>query len=111
MKIYQLHKIGGLWEDSYDYIIGSYLRKERAEEELGKAKAKEEKLMLKSGQCEMCPFVGEEKCELDNLLSKYYDYCSDMKLSEDDDPYLYCENKYYHWDNSFFEITEVEVEE
>ena len=33
MKIYQLHKFGGEWEDSYDYIIGSYLRKERAEEE------------------------------------------------------------------------------
>ena len=33
MKIYQLHKYGGEFEEAYDYIIGSYFRKERAEEE------------------------------------------------------------------------------
>ena len=30
MKIYQLHEYGGQWEDSFDYIIDSYLKKERA---------------------------------------------------------------------------------
>ena len=33
MKIYQLHKYGGELEDYRNYIIGSYLHKERAEEE------------------------------------------------------------------------------
>lgn len=41
MKIYQLHEYGGEWEDRYDYIIGSYLRKERAEEEKVKAEKME----------------------------------------------------------------------
>ena len=42
MKIYQLHKHGGEWEDYRDVIIGSYLRKERAEEEKLKAEKEEE---------------------------------------------------------------------
>ena len=33
MTIYQLHEYSGEWEDYRDRIIGSYLRKERAEEE------------------------------------------------------------------------------
>jgi Na+/melibiose symporter-like transporter len=41
MKIYQLHKYGGEWEDAYDYIIGTYWLKKRAEEEKSKAEAKE----------------------------------------------------------------------
>lgn len=41
MIVYQLHKCGGEWEDSFDYIIGSYLRKERAEEEKIKAETEE----------------------------------------------------------------------
>ena len=36
MKIYQLHEYSGEYEDFSDRIIGSYLRKERAEEEKAK---------------------------------------------------------------------------
>ena len=31
MKIYQVHKSGGEWEDAYDYIVKSCLNKEKAE--------------------------------------------------------------------------------
>ena len=41
MKIYQLHERGGEWEDYYDYIRGSFLRKERAIEEKIKAEVKQ----------------------------------------------------------------------
>lgn len=41
MKIYQLHEYKGEWEDFRDIIIGSYLRKQRAEEELAKDEAEE----------------------------------------------------------------------
>ena len=57
MKIYQLHEYGGEWEDSYDYIIGSYLRKERAEEEKIKAEVKDNKLVEHSNRCWACPFI------------------------------------------------------
>ena len=30
MKIYQVHKSGGEWEDYYHYIVASYLHEENA---------------------------------------------------------------------------------
>lgn len=111
MKIYQLYEYSYDWEDSMDYIRGSYLKKERAEEELVKAKSKEEESRSKNDKCQQCPFVGEEQCELDTLLSTYHDYCSDMKLYEDADHCLDCENYYFQWGYSTFGIKEVEVEE
>lgn len=111
MKIYQLHEYFGVWEDFTDMIRGSYLKKERAEEELSKAKTEEEELIMKNDKCQQCPFVGEEPCELDTLLSTYHDYCSDMKLYEDADHCLNCENYYFQWSYSTFGIKEVEVEE
>ncbi len=33
MVIYQIHKYSGQYEDFTDVIVGSYLKKERAEEE------------------------------------------------------------------------------
>lgn len=30
-KVYQVHREGGQWEDSYDYIVGTYSNKEAAE--------------------------------------------------------------------------------
>ena len=31
IKIYQIHEKGGGCEDNFDYIVGSYLHKEKAE--------------------------------------------------------------------------------
>ena len=111
MKIYQLHKYGGQWEDSYDHIIGSYLRKERAEEEKSKAEANEKELMERADKCENCPLLVEAWDNMNDLLSKYSDYCDVMKLEESSYG-IDCENYYSHWDNNVtFEIKEVEVEE
>lgn len=111
MKIYQLHECGGEWEDRYDIIIGSYLRKERAEEEKSKAEAKEIELIKHSKRCNACPFLEEESfLSLDKLNSLYPDYCEKMRLEES----CYgigCENFYIKWDESYFKIVEVEVEE
>lgn len=110
MKIYQLHKFGGEWEDSYDYIIGSYLRKERAEEEKLKAEQKERELVEKSEKCNSCPFLDYPSDGLNNLLSKYSYYCDKADLEESDYG-VDCNNYYSLWDKSYFEIKEVEVEE
>lgn len=111
MKIYQLHEFGGEWEDRYDIIIGSYLRKERAEEEKGKAEIKEEELIKHSKRCRACPFIEEESLlSLDKLKSLYPDYCEKMKLEESSYG-IGCENFYMKWNESYFEIKEVEVEE
>ena len=110
MKIYQLHEYSGEWEDFRDYICGSYLRKERAEEEKVKAETEEKRLMEYSKRCLYCPFLEEEADVLKDLLSEHSDYCSEMKLEATEYGYS-CQNYFVKYDNSTFEIKEVEVEE
>lgn len=111
MKIYQLHEHGGEWEDSYDYIRGSYLRKERAEEEKVKAEAKEKQRTEQGRKCNNCPFLSEHPFEnIEDLLSKYADYCDETKL-EQTDYGISCKNYFCYWDEPYFKIEEVEVEE
>lgn len=109
MKIYQLHEYGGEWEDHYDYIIGSYLKKERAEEEKIKSETKENELREQGKQCSNCPFLDNPQA-LDALLSKYSDYCDKAELEESEYG-VDCNNYFSKWDESSFAIEEVEVEE
>lgn len=106
MKIYQLHEYGGEYEDHYDYIIGSYLRKKRAEEEKTKAEAKEKELREHHKRCNSCPFIETQT----NLLNSFPNYCSEARLEETECG-IDCENFYLKWDESIFKIEIVEVEE
>lgn len=112
MKIYQLHEYGGEWEDSYDYLIGSYLHKERAEEEKLKAEALEKKLVEQHNRCNNdCPFIGEPYNTRHTLLTMWNGFCNEAQLEDYGDGEIYCKNMYFHWDISSFKIKEVEVEE
>ena len=111
MKIYQLHKYGGLCEDSYDYIIGSYLRKERAEEEKNKAETKEKESVEQGIKCFSCPFIEQDNEDLDSLLSEHPSYCTKLKLSKTEYGIINCDNYSGHWNYATFSIKEVEVEE
>ncbi|MBO5828840.1 MAG: hypothetical protein J6R59_10385 [Paludibacteraceae bacterium] len=118
MVIYQLHEYGGEYEDTYDHIIGSYLRKERAEEEKAKAEAEEKKRREKSERCQNCLFLKDiakdNFASLENLFNtvvdEFSDYCDEVELIEDDYG-IDCENWEVSWDEPTFEIEEVEVEE
>lgn len=110
MKIYQLHEYSGEWEYFTDSIIGSYLRKERAEEEKCKAEVKEKKLIEHSKKCYDCPFLERGFDSPDDLLLEYPDYCNMAELEETEYG-ISCDNYYSHWDESIFKIEEVEVEE
>lgn len=110
MKIYQIHEYSGEYEDYRDYIIGSYLRKERAEEEMAKAEANEAEAIEQNNRCNICPFTEASYSEFDNLLSEFQGHCDKMELY-DSDYGIKCRNYYHHWDKAYFEIKEVEVEE
>ena len=114
MKIYQLHEYSGCYEDFHDYIIGSYLKKERAEEEKVKAEAKEKELLMHSKKCNNCPFLDMDSLsKLDDTISLHPDYCSKMALEESEGD-IYCGNYYCYFpdlDGATFEVREVEVEE
>ena len=105
MKIYQIHKIGGQWEDSYDYIIGSYLKKERAEEEKIKAEQEEQELRKQSKKCNECPYLYDAFVTKEELLK----YCPKAKLEKDMFNDIGCVNYFLLWDESTFKIEEVEV--
>ena len=109
MTIYQLHKYSDNIDRFRDYIIGSYLRKERAEEEKAKAEAKEKDLREHGKRCINCPFIEFEPSGLQELLAEYPDYCSEAKLEETEYG-IKCDNYYIHWKNAF-KIEELEVEE
>lgn len=111
MKIYQLHEFGGEWEDRYDYIRGSYLRKERAEERKAELEAIERELTKKSKRCNNCPALDAYPfASFDSLFDKYCYYCPEMKLEETEYG-LNCKNYFVKWDTSNFKIKEIEVEE
>ena len=111
MKIYQLHEHSGEWEDYRDRVIGSYLRKERAEEEKLKAEKFESILRERSDKCNKCPiFSLNPFLEINKLIREHGDYCDLMEVEESDyGPE--CMNYAVKWDYSTFEVVEVEVEE
>lgn len=108
MKIYQIHEHKGEWEDYRDRIIGSYLKRERAEEEILKAEMNERKLRERYERCIDCPFVEDYVTDIKTLLAEYPDYCTEAKL-ESGDYGISCENYYVHFYDADFEIEEVEV--
>lgn len=111
MKIYQLHEFGGEWEDKYDYIIGSYLRKERAEEEMAKAVAYNAAMVDKAAKCRNCPlFDREDDDSVDDVLTAIGEYCTMKKIMKDEYG-THCENYSSFVDESYFRIEEIEVEE
>ena len=111
IKIYQLHEYTGEYEDFCDRIIGSYLRKERADDEKLKAELADRDLRKLSDKCFYCPFLNCDPDEkLEDLISMHFDYC-DMKDLDEDEYGISCENRYCYWDDASFEVVEVDVEE
>ena len=106
MKIYQIHKCGGQWEDSYDYIVGSYLHKEKAEMQKLQLEAEEQELRNQSEKCNECPYLYDAFVTSEELLK----YCPKANWEHDDYDEI-CTNYFQLWDESEFTIEEVEVEE
>ena len=111
MKIYQLHEYSGEYEDFRDRIIGSYLRKERVEEEKAKVEALEKDFREKSHKCACCPFLSEDFIDLNRLLSEHPNYCTESDFEDGEEYGIDCNNRYVHWAEATYQIKEVEVEE
>ena len=117
MKIYQIHEYGGEWEDRFDYIVGSYLSKEKAEAEMERLRSEEE-LARKCNSCLLyfCPMECYEDCDQCNPIEQVRQYCDRYEVFDESkhDPEEYdknskCVNYDYHMDDHFFRIEEVEV--
>ena len=110
MKIYQLHEYGGEWEEAYDYIIGSYFRRERAEEEKAKSELKCEEDRQLSRHCSNCPIINGWSLD-EEVAKKCEKYCDKFKYVDMGDDGFDCGNYVGLWYDSHFKIEEVEVEE
>ena len=112
MKIYQLHKYGGEWEDSYDHIIGSYLRKERAEEMLSYFQEQEMMAQELNSHCKNCPMLNSATIDSEKLAEECVTYCNNfIRVNYDDGDDCDCENWLPIYEKSYYRIEEVEVEE
>lgn len=118
MKVYQIHEYGGSWEDSYDYIRFTYLDPLKAQSKKEELEAQE----LIDRMCDSCPLNycpddcdGDCKnCNETTRIIRAEKYCNrcdveKVECKEKDEYYHRCKNKSVHYDDSSFEIKEVDV--
>ena len=113
-KIYQIHEMSGEYEDYRDTIIGSYLRKEKAEEVIKTLQDEEEERRARALKCQNCP-VHDYDCNNYLVISEYCkDFDDVYERGDDEEERLFCKNEYCSYpayDNMYYEMQEVEVEE
>ena len=111
MIIYQLHEYGGEWEDKYDYIIGSYLSKARAEEEKTKKEQAEALNQRHSKKCSNCPIDNYYFDDVEAVIEACAKYCDQFDRVDNEYADVYCRNYHCTWDENLYRIETVEVEE
>lgn len=111
MIIYQLHETSVSYSDYTDRIIGSYMRRKRAEGE----KEKREKELALIRHCMDCPYEdswGEDEIDNEELVNQMTKYCDHSRISTDEDGGLICNAYVGHlFDDEDLYIKEVDVEE
>ena len=108
MKIYQIHKYEGEYEDYSDTIVSSYLDYNKAL--LEKERLEKEELILreKGRKCANCPHINGHWSRTKDLTDIHSDYCNEASL-EATEYGIECNNYFSHWDDVTFEIVEVDV--
>ena len=111
--VYQIHKMSGEYEDYRDIIIGSYLRKERAEEVIKTLRDKEKERRERSLKCQNCP-VHDYNCDFRSVINEYCEDFEEERELDDGEEQTFCKNEYYSYssyDAVYYEIQKVDVEE
>lgn len=106
LKVYQIVRAVGCYEDYHEYIVGTYLHKQKAESELARMKAE-------VPDCDECPYSEEyqdKPIETDCPHHKPYNYREYNNWEDDDDAYT-CKNCIDPYDAPSFRIDEYEVDE
>lgn len=106
MKIYQIHKYEGEYEDYSDTIVSSYLDYNKALSEKERLEQEELSLREETRKCVECPFINS--WNMNDVKDKYSGYCNEALL-ENTEYGVECNNYKSHWDDATFEILEVTV--
>lgn len=108
-KIYQIHEKGGGYEDNFDYIVGSYLRKEKAERELKKFNDALNERYAYYQKCSNCS--AQFGC-LEDEIDEIRENCDHFSTENDESLIVFCKNAVYSYDESVrYEVEEVSVDE
>lgn len=107
-KIYQIHRLSGQDEDFSDYIVCSYLHKEKAEIELQKLNEALKEYYALCKRCEGCP--ARFGCSVEDTDS-VKDICPEFSYNEDEDSLIvFCRNSMFMYeDNISYKIEEIDV--
>lgn len=75
--------MGGSYDDYYDYIICSYLLKEKAEDHLNKLISAQEKIEADAQKCASCLINHLTKRKYNNKKNVISDYCNKAEIEFD----------------------------
>ena len=109
-KIYQIHETGGEYDEFFDNIVGSYLHRERAEQELKKLNAASDANYADYQKCLSCP--AQFGCSIDEI-DEVRETCGDFATEDDEESFVvFCRNAVCSYeDNIRYTIEEVDVDE
>ena len=110
MIIYQIHEHSGMYEDFRDTIVGTYLKKDKAEQAM-KALIKQDKAQIKLlEKCRKCPIDDLDLHDdtLEVMQSACIKFCKKAEVVEKRYGYD-CENRIIIYDDCTYYITEIEV--
>ena len=110
-KIYQIHERSGAYEDRFDHIVGSYLRKEKAERELEKFNDALNERHARYQKCSNCSAqFGCSASEIDRIREGCDHFSAE---DEDDESFIgFCKNAVCSYDrDTRYGIEEVGVDE
>ena len=101
MKIYQIIEATGCYEDYYEYVVGTYLHKQKAENELARLKAS-------IPDCDDCPYSEEGQ---ESPLETNCQFHKPKYINHNDGwaPYYECENCIDSYDAPSYKMKEYEV--
>lgn len=108
MKIYQVHHVGGAYEDYFDMIVASFLSKDKAQDYIDKINREKQELGTIAEKCSKCPIWNTTKRKYNknkDVLDKYCDKRQLVFIGNDVD----CENFFFYDDDSWYLIKEEEV--
>lgn len=111
MTIYQLHRKGGEYEDYYDWIIGTYLNKTKAETDRQILLDKQQEKVMEHNFCAECPIHEMSKRIWNNRKNEVVEYCKNSHIEYEGNA-VWCSNEISHYHDDLdeeFEIKEVEV--
>lgn len=107
MKVYQIEKTTGEWEDTYHTIVGTYLSKSRAEVELERLKQKTKE----EYKCMDCPYSWERSDKPLDVDCPEHKPENENEGMSDMQPDYYCENWIDSYDAPSYKLLEFDVDE